>query len=948
MSERALQRIREAKEQRLTELNLSQCDLTEIPKEVSELTWLETLNLWGNKELSDLTPLTNLTQLQQLNVFDTQVSDLTPLTNLTQLQKLNVFDTQVSDLMPLTNLAQLQLLDVSETEVRDLTPLTNLTQLQQLDVRSTKVRDLTPLTNLTQLQQFNASYTKVRDLTPLTNLTQLQQLSVSYTQVSDLTPLTNLTLLKQFDVFSTQVRDLTPLRSLTQLKGLRISGTKVIDLTPLKDLIQLQQLYVHDTDVSDLTPLKGLNKLRDVRFHRTKVNDLTPLKLVIGRGIPVKVEACKDDCVMATDCPLINPPKEIVEQGNAAILNYWQQAATQGVETINEAKIIIVGEGKSGKTTLFHKLIDPNYAIKSLDETHGINIHEGLELKNGFRANLWDFGGQALQYMTHQFFLTPRALYVLLMNPRAESPNLSYWFKIISLLGKHQDGEKIKLILVANKHKGDTTGTPQYQTLLNYYKADFDEQYFDVNLGESNTLWQALKEGIEDSLANLPIVKNPLPKKWKVIREALRDEWLIHKRPYITSERLAEICEPFGLTEEAQQFLLTGYLHQLGSILHFKEDKDLMNTIFLSPEWVVEGVYTTLKSELIEKKKGKFSQTDIFNILKSKGYKEREAQKILQLMSKNNFDICYQANDGDYVAAQLLDKENPFPNIWHTHTGALRFRYEYPIMPQGLMCRLIVRFGDKLENHEGIDVVWKKGAILNLTINGTVCRVLMHEDDNESPSGVRQILIEVMEETDARHNRKYALQLVRQELEDLHKRWFKNIKYEEFVPCNCTVCKLREDPWMYKYSDLKKLKIQQTFCYHLEGMVDLRQILEGVYIADEGKLPTSRKREHDERGMPDIHVHIENKPQFTNTIHNNGVNEEDMQAIKDLLAQLTTETKAGLKTFVETLPEAEDADDKQTYGKQIIKWLNKNAEGIVGNVAASVYYDTMKHLLEIG
>jgi hypothetical protein len=55
-----------------------------------------------------------------------------------------------------------------------------------------------------------------------------------------------------------------------------------------------------------------------------------------------------------------------------------------------------------------------------------------------------------------------------------------------------------------------------------------------------------------------------------------------------------------------------------------------------------------------------------------------------------------------------------------------------------------------------------------------------------------------------------------------------------------------------------------------------------------------------------------------------------------------------LKTFVETLPEAEDADDKQTYGKQIIKWLNKNAEGIVGNVAASVYYDTMKHLLEIG
>ena len=81
--------------------------------------------------------------------------------------------------------------------------------------------------------------------------------------------------------------------------------------------------------------------------------------------------------------------------------------------------------------------------------------------------------------------------------------------------------------------------------------------------------------------------------------------------------------------------ILTGYLHQLGSILHFKEDKDLMNTIFLSPEWVVEGVYTALKSELIKGKGGKFTKTDIFNILKSKGYKEREAQKILRDLAQD-------------------------------------------------------------------------------------------------------------------------------------------------------------------------------------------------------------------------------------------------------------------------------------------------------------------------
>lgn len=41
MSELALQRIREAKEQRLTRLDIGNCGLTEIPDEVFELTWLE-------------------------------------------------------------------------------------------------------------------------------------------------------------------------------------------------------------------------------------------------------------------------------------------------------------------------------------------------------------------------------------------------------------------------------------------------------------------------------------------------------------------------------------------------------------------------------------------------------------------------------------------------------------------------------------------------------------------------------------------------------------------------------------------------------------------------------------------------------------------------------------------------------------------------------------------
>ena len=49
MSALALQRINEAKQQRLTRLDLGNCGLIELPEKLFELTWLEELNLSNYK-----------------------------------------------------------------------------------------------------------------------------------------------------------------------------------------------------------------------------------------------------------------------------------------------------------------------------------------------------------------------------------------------------------------------------------------------------------------------------------------------------------------------------------------------------------------------------------------------------------------------------------------------------------------------------------------------------------------------------------------------------------------------------------------------------------------------------------------------------------------------------------------------------------------------------------
>lgn len=107
------------------------------------------------------------------------------------------------------------------------------------------------------------------------------------------------------------------------------------------------------------------------------------------------------------------------------------------------------------------------------------------------------------------------------MEARSESPNLPYWFRIISLLGKSSPDERVSLLLVLNKRKGGT-GRTQYEDLLKIYEDDFDLETFEVDFAENDKRWECLREAIVRRLGDLPIVKNLLPKKWQSIREALR------------------------------------------------------------------------------------------------------------------------------------------------------------------------------------------------------------------------------------------------------------------------------------------------------------------------------------------------------------------------------------------------------------------------------------------
>ena len=55
-----------------------------------------------------------------------------------------------------------------------------------------------------------------------------------------------------------------------------------------------------------------------------------------------------------------------------------------------------------------------------------------VALKSGktdeVRFNVWDFGGQVIFYSTHQFFLTPKAIYILAFDlSEPQFDRIEYW-----------------------------------------------------------------------------------------------------------------------------------------------------------------------------------------------------------------------------------------------------------------------------------------------------------------------------------------------------------------------------------------------------------------------------------------------------------------------------------------------------------------------------------------
>jgi len=390
-------------------------------------------------------------------------------------------------------------------------------------------------------------------------------------------------------------------------------------------------------------------------------------------------------------------PEEIADQGMPAVLEYSKVKAKGIKQVLNEAKILFVGQGAVGKTSLVNRLLDNTFNPNET-KTEGIDIRsipiqiQGREI----RVNIWDFGGQEIMHATHQFFLTKRSLYVLVWDGRKEESSdlIAYWLKLIQSFGSDSP-----IIIVLNKidenvFEIDRRGLQKKFLAIKGF----------VNTScKSNSGIKELREIVYREVSQLKHLRIEWPESWFRIKKCLEEMDV----DYMAYSEYVRLCENEKISI-LEQTTLIQFLHDLGTVLNFSDDIRLRDTNILNPRWVTGGVYKILNSKIVAKNKGVLGSHLLSTLLNDEKYPSDKHLFIINMMKK--FELCFELDNSgqqQFLIPELLPKEEP--NFKWIEEDSLTFQYHYDFLPSSIITRFIVRIHSFVFNN----IYWKNGVLLS-------------------------------------------------------------------------------------------------------------------------------------------------------------------------------------------------------------------------------------------
>lgn len=416
-----------------------------------------------------------------------------------------------------------------------------------------------------------------------------------------------------------------------------------------------------------------------------------------------------------------------------AFLKRYLEVADKGQEMDDECKILLIGNGKVGKSTFLKRLIYDDFQYE-YTSTHAIVVEERYEgdertkpMMAPFVWNIWDFAGQDIYHATHRLFMQANAVYLVLWDHETEHAP----FNTIVEQGEVRQYENYSLLywLYYAKYRGKGSPAILVQTkvglhgikevpgeIFRIFDRDFVIAAHQIESSEANFKrngYHTLIASIASAIDQLKEQQN-IPSYWDRVRERVRE--LQNKgEKWISLETFRELAQEYHEPED-----ILRWLTQSGAVFY---QEGLFKEIILNQQWAIDAIYALFDREQhyyeLKAKKGEFSGEDLARIWSAHPPNVQE----LFVSFMRSCEMCFEVTPGAsqnlpfkerrFVAPQLLpEKNDPLREDFWEGREALYMRYEHKHFHYGIIQSFIVRT-HHLATHLGESRdIWKMGIIL--------------------------------------------------------------------------------------------------------------------------------------------------------------------------------------------------------------------------------------------